>query len=60
MFDRSSQQLQSKIAAYESMTMDLERRLEDQALQCMQAENESISNDKKWALKFEEITKVSS
>lgn len=42
------------------MTMDLERRLEDQALQCMQAESESISNDKKWAARFEEVTKVSS
>lgn len=53
-----SQQLQSKIADYESMTLDLERRLEDQALQCMKAENEAILIDKKWAMQFQEITKV--
>jgi hypothetical protein len=52
------QHLQAKIVAYESMAMDLERRLEDQALQCMKAENESILIDKKWAMKFEDTTKV--
>jgi hypothetical protein len=40
------------------MGLDLERRLEDQTQQFRTAKNESILIDEKWAMQFEDITKV--
>jgi hypothetical protein len=40
------------------MALDLERRLEEQALQCLAAERECVDIDRQWRAKCAEISKV--